>query len=176
MFKKDGKEYYTFTGFLNRFDACNSCDNNFTEKDIPPVVTFKGVPYYLTDDRSSYISSNTNGHCTLARDVAEIYGDDILKYLNNHDFVVDPKYSRSPKLTGTEKRFIRMCLECIRDRREVKYIGIPTGSPRMIMFLGENRVRPNAKTNLSSFYINDYVFCSLVPGEFYKISDLTIYD
>ena len=105
MMKKDGKEIYTFTGLINRMDACMNRDNRFTEKDIPKAVEFRGKVYKLGPDKNFYYDQETG--VTLAEIVGEAYGVDMFKYLTEHEFIVTPK--EKIFLTSEEKEFLRMC-------------------------------------------------------------------
>jgi hypothetical protein len=102
MKKINGKEYYTFTGLINRMDACKRHEHNLTEKDIPSKVTFKGVAYFLTDNCSSY----RNDYHTLTFDVSQVYSGDISKYLTAYEFVVDPS-DTEVSVTPSEMWLIR---------------------------------------------------------------------
>jgi hypothetical protein len=105
MMKKDGKEIYTFTGLINRMDACRNRDYKFSEKDIPEEVEFRETIYKLSDDKKFYYDQRTG--VTLAEVVGEIYGTDMYKYLTEHEFIVTPK--EKVFLTSEEKEFLRMC-------------------------------------------------------------------
>lgn len=103
MMKKDGKDIYTFTGLINRMDACRY-RHTFTEKDIPEEVEFKGTRFILTNDKTAYVNPE-NGE-SLAETVAVYYGGDLNKYLTEHEFVVTQK--KKVFLTSEEREFLRL--------------------------------------------------------------------
>lgn len=105
MMKKDGKEIYTFTGLINRMEACRYRDYRFTEKDIPEEVEFRETMYKLSDDKKFYYDQRTG--VTLSEVVGEVYGTDMYKYLTEHEFIVTPK--EKIFLTSEEREFLRMC-------------------------------------------------------------------
>ena len=105
MMKKDGKEIYTFTGLINRMEACRNRDYRFTEKDIPEVVEFMGYKYKLNLEKDSYYLADTG--ISLAEAVAKVYGNNLYKYLTAHEFIVTPK--EKIFLTSEEREFLRMC-------------------------------------------------------------------
>lgn len=104
MMKKDGKDIYTFTGLINRMEACRYRDYRFTEKDIPEEVEFKGTRFILTNDKTAYANPE-NGE-SLAETVAVYYGGDLNKYLTEHEFIVTPK--KKIFLTSEEREFLRL--------------------------------------------------------------------
>ena len=104
MMKKDGKEIYTFNGLINRMEACKLRTNKLTEKDIPEEVEFRGTTYKLSNNKQFYYSGDG---VTLAEVVGVAYGNDMYKYLTEHEFIVTPK--EKIFLTSEEKEFLRMC-------------------------------------------------------------------
>ena len=129
MMKKDGKEIYTFTGLINRMDACSGRSYFFTEKDIPEEVEFRETVYKLSDDKKFYYDQRTG--VTLAEVVGEVYGDDIFKFLTAHEFIVTPK--EQVKLTSEEREFIRMCNAILKGGVGIKIVYISTDSFNKIL-------------------------------------------
>lgn len=122
MMKKDGKDIYTFTGLINRMEACRYRNYRFTEKDIPEEVEFKGTKFILTNDKTAYVNPE-NGE-SLAETVAVYYGGDLNKYLTEHEFIVTLK--EKIFLTSEEKEFLRMCNVFLNGGIGIECIGIST--------------------------------------------------
>lgn len=166
MFKKDGKEYYTFTGLINRMDACKSHEYNFTEKDIPVKVTFKGIAYFLTENCSSY----KNDRHTLVYDVAQVYGDDIFKYLTAHEFVVDPS-DQEIDVTASEMWLIRHVEQF--SKHKVSHVSVETfGKTRTLYFWEIVKDKNDCYESCCAIDIIPESFKSFVPGYKYRIANI----
>jgi hypothetical protein len=124
MIKRDGKEFYTFVGLINRMDACANGGCFITNKDIPEEVEFKGSVYELNREKNSYYLKGAG--VPLAEAVAKVYGDDLYKYLRSHAFIVTPKPNVS--LTCEEREFIRISNAVLKGGVGIKHIYISTDS------------------------------------------------
>ena len=179
MMKKDGKEIYTFTGLINRMDACRNRDYRFTEKDIPKAVEFRGKVYKLGPDKKFYYDQETG--VTLAEIVGEAYGVDMFKYLTEHEFIVIPK-EKKVMLTSEEREFLRMCnLLLGHDNATLSYITRlrRTVSNRDDVSLGLTFCSdPNPSTIVYKewFSIAPTTFLGLEDGRVYSLKDLKIYE
>jgi hypothetical protein len=172
MMKKDGKEIYTFTGLINRMDACRNRDYRFTEKDIPKAVEFRGKVYKLGPDKNFYYDQETG--VTLAEIVGEAYGVDMFKYLTEHEFIVTPK--EKVFLTSEEKEFLRMCgLFMERDRAYLSRIIRCQSKDTVILHLYFSS-DPNSVEREEWFSIAPTTFLGLEDGRAYSLKDLKVYE
>ena len=172
MMKKDGKEIYTFTGLINRMEACRNRDYRFTEKDIPEEVEFMGYKYKLNSEKDSYYLAETG--ISLAEAVAKVYGNNLYKYLTAHEFIVTPK--EKIFLTSEEREFLRMCnlflghdnakLSVVirRDCEDMVFLGL--------IFCSD----PNPIAYEEWFSIAPTTFLGLEDAKPYSLRDLKIYE
>ena len=164
MMKKDGKEIYTFTGLINRMEACKLRSNRFTEKDIPGEVEFRGKVYKLDPDKKFYYDPDTG--VTLAEIVGEQYGMDMFKFLTAHEFIVTPK--EKVFLTSEEKEFLRMCN---------LFLGHDNAKPTRITRLQQ----PNGNVLLGLYFCSDpktteyEEWLSIAPTTFLGLEDARVY-
>ena len=172
MMKKDGKEIYTFTGLINRMDACRNREYKFSEKDIPEEVEFKNRIYKLDDEKKFYYDPNTG--VTLAEVVGEIYGEDMYKYLTEHEFIVTPK--EKVFLTSEEKEFLRMCnLFLGRDNAKLFRIIRFQSRDTIILHLYFSVDQKSIKYE-EWFSIAPTIFLGLEDAIPYSLKDLKIYE
>lgn len=165
MMKKDGKEIYTFTGLINRMEACKLRSHRFTEKDIPEEVEFRETVYKLSDDKKSYYDPNTA--VTLAWAVEKIYGTDMYKYLTEHEFIVTPK--EKIFLTSEEREFIRMCNAMIKGGIGIKAVYISTDTFDKLLAI---RFKDDTGTYIP---IGHNAFKGVPAETEYTLKDLKIY-
>lgn len=173
MMKKDGKEIYTFTGLINRMDACRNRDYKFSEKDIPEEVVFRETVYKLSNDKKFYYDQRTG--VTLAEVVGEAYGDDIFKFLTEHEFVVIKK--QEAKLTSEEKEFIRMC-NLMLGGRGIDRIKITLDHNVLELYFKKETRDDLLRTGqrVISLPIESGTFEGLQPDVEYSLRDLKIYE
>lgn len=172
MMKKDGKEIYTFTGLINRMDACRNRDYRFTEKDIPEEVEFKGTKFILTTDKAAYVNYQTGK--TLAEAAAVYYGENLNKYLTAHEFIVTPK--EKVFLTSEEKEFLRMCnLLLGHDNAKLSSI-IRTKREDAVSLWLSFCSNPSTIAYREQFSIAPTAFLGLEDHRVYSLKDLKVYE
>lgn len=177
MMKKDGKEIYTFTGLINRMDACRDRSYCFTEKDIPEEVEFMGCKYKLNFEKDSYYLAETG--ISLAEAVAKVYGNNLYKYLTAHEFIVTPK--EKIFLTSEEREFLRMCnLLLGHDNAKLSRVSrrqVAVGECEDAAYLGLRFCSdPNSVAYEEWFSIAPTTFLGLENAKSYSLRDLKIYE
>ncbi len=172
MMKKDGKEIYTFTGLINRMDACRDRSYCFTEKDVPEEVEFKNRIYKLDGEKKFYYDPDTG--VTLAEIVGEQYGMDMFKFLTAHEFIVTPK--EKVFLTSEEKEFLRMC-NLLLGHDNAKLSRVIRNQCEDTVFLGLLFFSdPNTIAYEEWFSIAPTTFLGLETSKEYLFRDLKIYE
>lgn len=172
MMKKDGKDIYTFTGLINRMDACRH-RYTFTEKDIPEEVEFKGTRFILTNDNTAYVNPETGE--SLAETVAVYYGGNLNKYLTEHEFVVTPK--EKVFLTSEEKEFLRMCnLLLGHDNAKLSRIIRCQSKDAVILHLYFYSDQKMMVAYEEWFSIAPTAFLGLEDARSYSLKDLKVYE
>lgn len=169
MMKKDGKEIYTFTGLINRMDSCRNRDYKFTEKDIPEEVEFRERTYKLSDDKKFYYDQRTG--VTLSEVVGEAYGDDIFKFLTEHEFVVTPK--EKVFLTSEEREFIRLSNTILHDGLGIDTVERWASNSEFLKFVFKDF---GGWTNCWEIVHIGKKFEGLEPGKKYSLKGLGIYE
>lgn len=165
MMKKDGKEIYTFTGLINRMEACKLRSHRFTEKDIPEEVEFMGSVYELNHEKDSYYLKGAG--VPLAEAVAKVYGGNLYKYLTAHEFIVTPK--EKIFLTSEEREFIRMCNIMIKGGIGIKAVYISTDTFDKLLAI---RFKDDTGTYIP---IGHNAFKGVPAETEYTLKDLKIY-
>ena len=172
MMKKDGKEIYTFTGLINRMEACKLRTNRFTEKDIPGEVEFWNRVYKLDPDKKFYYDQESG--VTLAEVVGAAYGMDMFKFLTKHDFIVTPK--EKVFLTSEEREFLRMCnLFLGHDNAKLSKITRLKYSDPVSLGLAFYS-DPNTVAYEEWLPIAPTTFLGLEDARWYSLKDLKIYE
>ena len=172
MMKKDGKEIYTFTGLINRMDACKDRSYCFTEKDIPDEVEFRERTYKLSDDKKFYYDQRTG--VTLSEVVGETYGTDMFRFLTEHEFIVTPK--EKIFLTSEEKEFLRMC-NLLLGHDNAKLSWVIRRQCEDTVFLGLIfSSNPNTVAYEEWVSIAPTTFLGLETTKEYSLRDLKIYE
>ena len=172
MMKKDGKEIYTFTGLINRMDACRNREYKFSEKDIPKAVEFRGKMYKLFDDKKFYYDQETG--VTLAEIVGEAYGTDMFKFLTEHEFIVTPK--EKVFLTPEEREFLRMCNMMINGGKGIDKVAVVKNvhsGKKILVILSP--WEENAR-DVVEFPIDNNLFLGLELVKQYTLKELNIYE
>ena len=172
MMKKDGKEIYTFTGLINRMDACKDRSYCFAEKDIPDEVEFREQTYKLSDDKKFYYDQRTG--VTLSEVVGETYGTDMFRFLTEHEFIVTPK--EKIFLTSEEREFLRMCNMMINGGKGIDKVAViknvDSGKKSLVILsLWEENAR-----DVVEFPIDNYLFLGLELDKQYTLKELNIYE
>lgn len=166
MMKKNGKEIYTFTGLINRMEACKNREYKFSEKDIPETVEFRDRVYKIDPDKQFYFDPDTG--VPLAEIVGEAYGMDISKFLTEHEFIVTPK--EKIFLTSEEREFLRMCNAMIRGGIGIKAVYISTDTFDKLLGI-------RFKDDTGAYIQIGYDAFKGVPAETeYTLRDLKIYE
>lgn len=168
MMKKDGKEIYTFTGLINRMDACKDRSYCFTEKDIPEEVEFMGYKYKLNLEKDSYYLPETG--ISLAEAVAKVYGNNLYKYLTAHEFIVTPK--EKIFLTSEEREFLRMCNAMINGGGKLWEVRVMLDDPSWVYLVFQN----DGYKQVVELEFGPDKFKGLKPGFGYTPKELGIYE
>lgn len=166
MMKKDGKEIYTFTGLINRMDACRNREYKFSEKDIPDEVEFRERTYKLSDDKKFYYDLRTG--VTLSEVVGETYGTDMFKFLTEHEFIVTPK--EKIFLTSEEREFLRMCNIIMHNGVGIDTVEKWDGNAEFM------RLYFKKAESYEFVQIGTNFFKGLEPGRRYTLKELNIYE
>lgn len=167
MMKKDGKDIYTFTGLINRMDACRH-RYTFTEKDIPEEVEFRETMYKLSDDKKFYYDQRTG--VTLSEVVGEVYGTDIFQFLTAHEFIVTPK--EKIFLTSEEREFLRMCNAMLDGGGKLWEVRTRLEDPSWVCLVFQNE----GYKQVVELEFGPDKFKGLKPGIGYTPKELGIYD
>ena len=164
MKKIDGKEYYTFTGLIERMKSCKNRQWSFGLKDIPEKVEFKNGVYYLNEKKTAYFDR----YGTSLTEMADLmYGNNLIKYSTEFDFIVTPK--ETIKVTISELNLIRYMN--MFGERSGKYVSIESGDLGggfRALYLWDN----DGVTN--SVDVNDKTFTNLKSGVKYNLRDLEV--
>lgn len=166
MMKKDGKDIYTFTGLINRMDACSNRGYCFTEKDIPEEVEFMGSMYELNHEKNSYYLKGAG--VPLAEAVAKVYENDLYKYLTAHEFIVTPKANAS--LSSEEREFIRISNAILKGGIGIESIYISTDTFDKILAI---RFKDSSNVYIP---IGHYQFSGVPAETEFTLKDLKIYE
>jgi hypothetical protein len=173
MKKENGKEIYTFTGLINRMDACKYRSYSFTEKDIPDEVEFMGSIYELNYEKNSYYLKGAVVPFALAEAVAKEYGNNLSKYITSYEFIVTPK--EKVFLTSEEKEFLRMCNTVLRGGMGIK--SIKAASYISTDDTIDNLLCMRFKDGKQLYVpIGMHAFDGMSAGTEYTLKDLKIYD
>lgn len=166
MMKKDGKEFYTFTGLINRMDACANGGYFITNKDIPEEVEFRGSTYELNHEKNSYYLKGAG--VPLAEAVAEVYGDDLYKYLTAHEIIVTPK--AIVYLSSEEREFIRISNTILKGGLGIESIYISTDTFDKILAI---RFKDSSHVYIP---VGHYQFSGVPAETEFTLKDLKIYE
>ena len=166
MFKKDGKDFYSFTGLINRMETCKLHSGRLSEKDIPEEVKFRDRVYKLDEDRKYYYDPDTG--VPLAEVVGEVYGDNMYKYLTEHEFIAIHKEKMF--LTSEEREFLRMCnLFLGHDNATLSFI------TRLDQYRGKDDVLLGLYFSSDSKTTDYEEWVSIVPTTFLGLEDARMY-
>ena len=166
MIKGNGKDYYTFLGLISRMETCRNRDYRFTDKDIPESVSFHGGIYYLTKDKKSYVDDDG---AYLPSVVASCYGEDISKYLTEHDFMVESV--KKLKITQSEMSLIQYVSLFSKDQAD--YVSIESDDTLTVLHWWKS-LEQDCYVKVNSIMLTNMHFGSFTPGVKYRIRDLEV--